>query len=61
MDAGELKDKGVEELNKLEHELSEKLFGLRLKHAIKKLRETADIRKVRKDIARIKTVLKEKG
>ena len=41
-------------------ELSEELFRLKIRHASGQLESTVMLGKVRKDIARINTVLKEK-
>jgi len=41
-------------------ELSEELFRLKIRHASGQLESTVMLNKIRKDIARINTVLKEK-
>ena len=60
MKANELRSKSVEELKT---ELAGKLreqFNLRFHHKLGQLHSTDDVRKVRRDIARINTVLSEK-
>ncbi|MDT3662164.1 MAG: 50S ribosomal protein L29 [Anaerobiospirillum sp.] len=60
MKANELRSKSVEELKT---ELAGKLreqFNLRFQHKLGQLQSTDDVRKVRRDIARINTVLSEK-
>ncbi|HIV55092.1 MAG TPA: 50S ribosomal protein L29 [Candidatus Anaerobiospirillum stercoravium] len=60
MKANELRSKSVEELKT---ELAGKLreqFNLRFQHKAGQLQSTDDVRKVRRDIARINTVLSEK-
>jgi large subunit ribosomal protein L29 len=59
--AEELKGLGVDELKAKERELEEDLFHLRLQHATGQLRNSARLRTVRRDIARVKTVLGERG
>ncbi|MDO4247703.1 MAG: 50S ribosomal protein L29 [Neisseria sp.] len=61
MKANELKDKSVEQLNADLVGLLKAQFGLRMQHATGQLGKTSELKKVRRDIARIKTVLTEKG
>ena len=48
------------ELQTKKSELAEELFRLKIRHAGGQLESTASLGRLRKDIARIKTVLKEK-
>ena len=50
-----------EELNKQLKELKEELFNLRFQHAINQLDNPHKIEDVKKDIARVMTVLHEKN
>ncbi len=60
MKANELRSKSVDELKaELEGKLREQ-FNLRFQHKVGQLNSTDDVRKVRRDIARINTVLSEK-
>ena len=61
MKANELKDKSVEQLNADLVGLLKAQFGLRMQHATGQLGKTSELKKVRRNIARIKTVLTEKG
>ena len=61
MKTSELKDKSVEQLNADLGGLLKAQFGLRMQHATGQLGKTSELKKVRRDIARIKTVLTEKG
>ncbi|MDO5058339.1 MAG: 50S ribosomal protein L29 [Neisseria sp.] len=61
MKANELKEKSVEQLNADLVDLLKAQFGLRMQHATGQLGKTSELKKVRRDIARIKTVLAEKG
>ena len=59
MKAKELRNLSVEELKEKEHELSQELFNLRFQKATGQLGNTAMIEKTKRDLARVKTVLKE--
>ena len=61
MKASELRQKGVEELNKELLDLLKAQFGLRMQIATQQLSNTSQLGKVRKDIARVKTILREKA
>ena len=61
MKPSELRAKSGDELNKELHELLRAQFGLRMQHATQQLGNTSQIKKVRRDIARVRTVLKEKA
>lgn len=60
MNADEIRALGSDELLKKLQEAQEELFNLRLRLATKQLGNHREIRKVRKKIARIKTILREK-
>ena len=61
MKANELRAKNGDELHKELHELLKARFGLRMQHATQQLTNTSQIRKVRRDIARTRTVIREKA
>ena len=61
MKANELKEKSVEQLNEVLVDLLKQQFGLRMQHATGQLGKTSEIKKVRSNIARVKTVIAEKG
>lgn len=56
----DIRDLSVDELRHKSAELAEELFRLRLRHASGQIESPAMLGKIRKDIARIKTVLVEK-
>lgn len=56
----EIRDLGINELKLKNNELAEELFRLKIRHASGQLESTATLGKMRKDIARINSVLKEK-
>jgi large subunit ribosomal protein L29 len=61
MKANELRAKNGDELQKELNELLKARFGLRMQHATQQLANTSQIRKVRRDIARARTVIREKA
>ena len=61
MKATELKELTVEELNGKLVALKEELFNLRFQHAINQLDNPHKIADVKKDIARVMTLLNEKN
>ena len=61
MKATELKDKSVEELNAELLNLLREQFNLRMQHSTGQLEKTDQIRKVRRSIARVKTILTQKA
>lgn len=60
MKAKELKNLSDADLQKKQNELLEDLFRLRFKHGIRRLENPAKLGLLKKDIARIKTILAEK-
>ena len=58
MKASELREMSVDELNEKLTSLKEELFALRFQLAINQLDNTARLKAVKKDIARVKTVLR---
>ena len=57
----ELKNKSVEELNQELVSAKKELFNLRFQNATNQLDNTARIKEVRKNIARIQTVIAQKA
>ena len=60
MKANEIRRMSVEDLDKRLMELKKDLFMLRMQHATNHLDNPVRISVVRRDIARVKTVLREK-
>ena len=58
--ANEIRNLSVEELDKQLSDLKKDLFMLRMQHATNHLDNPIKISNVRRDIARVKTVLREK-
>jgi large subunit ribosomal protein L29 len=61
MKATELKEKSVEELNVELLSLLREQFNLRMQASTGQLEKTDELRKVRRNIARVKTILTEKA
>jgi large subunit ribosomal protein L29 len=61
MKTKELKAKSMAELNDELTSLLKAHFGLRMQKATQQLTNTSQLGKVKKDIARVKTVIAEKG
>ena len=59
MDATELRKKNSEELNKLLLELRQEQFNLRMQKGSGQLSKPSEVKRVRRDIARIKTIMAE--
>ena len=59
--ASTLREKSVDELHTKERELAEQLYKLRFQRATGRMESPARMRQVRREIARIKTVLNEKS
>jgi large subunit ribosomal protein L29 len=61
MKASELRGKQPEELQKELESLLRAQFGLRMQVATQQLSNTSQLKKVRRDIARVRTIMKEKA
>ncbi len=59
MKANDLRQLDGDELRKKEKDLWEDLFKLKFQHGIRRLENPARLRQIRKNIARIQTVLTE--
>jgi len=60
MKAEELRDLGVDELGTRERELADQLFRMRIQKSMGQLEAPDSVRTVRRDLARIKTVIRQK-
>jgi len=61
MNAAEMRSKSPGELKQELMELLKAQFSLRMQHATQQLSNSSQLRKVRRDIARVRTVLNEKA
>jgi len=60
MKASQMRDQTTEELQDRERDLSEQLFALRLQKVTGQLEKPARVRQVRKDLARVLTILHQR-
>ena len=56
----EIRELSIEELRQKEKDLKEELFNLKIQLSTNQLANTMHVKQVSKDIARVKTILKEK-
>lgn len=61
MKAVELRDMDVDGLRAREQELDDQLFRMRIRKSMGQLEAPGKIKDVRRDLARIKTILREKA
>ena len=61
MKTGELRAKDPAQLSKELEELLRAQFGLRMQKATQQLTNSSQLKRVRRDIARVRTILKEKA
>ena len=60
MKAAEIRELSVDDLRVKERDLDDQLFRLRIQKSMGQLEAPAKVRGVRRDLARIKTILREK-
>ena len=61
MKASDLREKTVEDLRELDKSLAHDVFQNRLKNFTNQLDDTSSIRKARRDLARVRTLLVERA
>jgi large subunit ribosomal protein L29 len=61
MTGSELRELTSEELARKAHDLRDELFNARIKHRTGQLENTAKLSTLRRDVARVETVLRERG
>ena len=61
MKTSELRAKDAAQLSKEIEELLRAQFGLRMQKSTQQLTNTSQLKKVRRDIARVRTILKQKA
>jgi large subunit ribosomal protein L29 len=61
MKASEVREMSTEELHQKISESTEELFNLRFQHGTDQLENPMRLQQVKRDIARIKTILRERG
>ncbi len=60
MKPGEVRELSVDELQQREKDLDDQLFRLRIQKSMGQLEAPAKVRDIRRDLARVKTILREK-
>jgi large subunit ribosomal protein L29 len=60
MKAAELRDLGADELTTKERDLNDQLFRMRIQKSMGQLEAPEKMKTVRRDLARVKTVLRQK-
>ena len=60
MKVGEIRELSIDVLRDREKELDDQLFRLRIQKSMGQLEAPAKVRDVRRDLARVKTILQEK-
>jgi large subunit ribosomal protein L29 len=60
MKIGEFRDLGADELKQREKDLDDQLFRLRIQKSMGQLEAATKLKSLRRDLARVKTVLREK-
>lgn len=60
MKNAEMRELSVDELDRKVADMSEELFKIKFKNGIRQLENTAKLKEVRKNIARLKTIINEK-
>lgn len=60
MKTAEIRELGVDELRSREKDLDDQLFRLRIQKSMGQLEAPAKVREVRRDLAKVKTILREK-
>ncbi|MGD8343293.1 MAG: 50S ribosomal protein L29 [Desulfobacterales bacterium] len=59
MKANEIREMNLEEMQRKVNDLKEELFNLRFQHEIGQLENPNKMKQTRKDIARVKTIIRE--
>ena len=59
MKASEIREMNLEEMQRKVNDLKEELFNLRFQHEIGQLENPNKMKQTRKDIARVKTIIRE--
>ena len=60
MKVGEIRELAIDELRSKEKDLEDQVFRLRIQKSMGQLEAPAKVREIRRDLARVKTILREK-
>ncbi len=61
MKTSDIREMSVDEIGRKEEELREELFNLRFQHGIGQLENPQRLRQAKRDVARVKTILRERA
>lgn len=59
MKSSEIREMGLEEMQRKRNDLKEEMFNLRFQHGVGQLENTAKLKQIKRDIARIETLFRE--
>lgn len=59
MKSSEIREMGLEEMQRTRNDLKEEMFNLRFQHGVGQLENTARLKQTRRDFARIETLIRE--
>jgi len=59
MKSSEIREMGLEEIQRKRDDMKEEMFNLRFQHGVGQLENTAKLKQTRRDIARIETLIRE--
>ena len=59
MKASEIRDLGLEEMQRKVSELREEFFNLRFQHEVGQLENPQKMKQIKKDVARVQTIIRE--
>jgi len=59
MKSSEIREMGLAEMQQKRDDLKEEMFNLRFQHGVGQLENTAKLKQIKRDIARIETLIKE--
>ena len=59
MKAKEMREMGLEEMQHKRNDMKEEMFNLRFQHGVGQLENTAKLKQIKRDIARIETLIRE--
>lgn len=60
MKATQIRELSPQEIEQKRDELREEMFNLRFQHGVGQLENTAKLKQIQRDIARVETILREK-
>ena len=59
MKSSEIREMGLEEIQRKRDDMKEEMFNLRFQHGVGQLENTAKLKQIKRDIARIETLIRE--